>query len=97
MEPVRILGWIHRHNHALRIHLRRQRHLNQDAIYLGMLVVLVDQGEQLPGGHRFGRRGLKAANAEFGARFDLVTDIDLRSGIVPGEDYGESRGAMLFG
>jgi hypothetical protein len=39
---------------------------------------------------------LKAANAEFGARFDLVTDIDLRSRIVPGEDYGESRRAMLF-
>src|SRR5438093_5866506 len=66
----------------LRIHLRRKRHLDQNAVDLGPAVEAIDDGEQFAGCDRFRGRQSLAMNPQLVRSLDFTADIDLRSGIV---------------
>jgi hypothetical protein len=50
----------------------------------------VDDGEEIGRREIGGWCDFLAVDAEFGARFDFVTDVDFGSGVVTDEDDGES-------
>ena len=63
---------------AVGVDVRRQGHLDEDAVDVGAAVEAFDDGEQFVGGDGGGRRDLFAEDAEFVAGFDLAADVDLR-------------------
>ena len=77
MEAVNVLLRRNRQQHFLRVHLRRQRQLHQDAVDLVAPVEIVNQRQQLVRGHVVAGRVLLAVDTGLLAALDLVADVDL--------------------
>ena len=73
---------------ARRIDLRRQRQLHQDAVDVIPRVEPADQFEQFRGGCACGGRDRFAVNADLLAGPNLVSHVDLRSGVVTHQHGG---------
>ena len=75
----------------VRIHVRGQGQLHQDAVHAGVVVQGVHAGEQIALGHRGGvalQRGFQACLA---AVVDLVFDVHLAGGVFAHQDDGQVR------
>ena len=90
VEAVDIFRWIDGHQYFLRVHLRGQRQLHQDAVNLVAAVEIFDQSEQFGGG--CGLRGsvLLAVDVKFFAGSDFAAHVNLRRWVVAGEDDSEA-------
>ena len=91
MEAVHILPRVDRLEHALRVHLRRQRQLHQNAVDFLPRVQAGDQVEELLVRGRRRPFDLFAVEAERLGCFHLAADVDLRGGILPHQNRGQAR------
>ena len=89
MKAVHILLRSHRLQQPLRIHLRRQRKLYQNAVDIVAAVQLGHQREHLFRRDRFGRRDQVAAQAQFCAGAHLAAHINLRRRHMPHQHRGQ--------
>ena len=90
MEAVNIFRGIDRQQDFLRIHLRRQGQLHQDAVNLAAAVQIFDEREQFGGGRAFGRSVLLAVDSNFFASFHFAAHVDFRRRVVPDQDDGKA-------
>ena len=91
MKRVDVLRRAHGQQHAVRIDLRRQRQLHQDAVDRLVLVQLGDQLEQLVGRGARRQAVQLAFDADRLARLALVADVDFAGRIVAHEHRGQAR------
>ena len=91
MEAIHVLGGRDRQQNALGIDLRRQGKLHQDAIDIVAGIQALDDVQQFGGGDGIGRSEGFGMDSEILAGLDLVADVDLGSGVVPGQ-HDRQRG-----
>ncbi len=91
VKAVHILGRRDRVQQRLRIHLRGQRQLNQDAVDLLTCVELGHQLHHLFSGDGGRRRNKVAENAQVGTALHFAADVDLRGGHVAHQHRRQAR------
>jgi len=91
MKAVNVFGRINGFEDALGVDLGRQGKLHEDAIDIVVMVEVVDDAEHVESRGVSGRSDEAAGEAEEFASGDFAFDVELRSGIVAGEDGGKSR------
>jgi hypothetical protein len=98
MKPVDVLVRIDRRDHHVRTDLRRQRKLNQNAVYLAIAVEPFEQRQQLGLARRCRQPMVGRPHAGFGGHLLLGADIDLARGIVADQHHREAgNDAMAVG
>jgi hypothetical protein len=90
MESVYVFGWVYGQQDFLRIHLRRQGKLDEDAVDFLAAIEIVDEGQQLFGSDGVGGAVLLTIETDFLRAFDFAADVDLGGGVVSDQDYGEA-------
>ena len=91
MEAVDILGRIDRGEHLLRIDLRGQRQLHQDAVHDRIGVEPPDQRQQFGLAGRLRQAVIERAHAAADGRLGLAGDIDLARRVVADQHHREPR------
>src|ERR1035437_6155892 len=77
METIDIFLRRHRLEQTPRIHMRRQRQLDEDSVNLIARVQIRDERQHLAGGDALGRRQHLAPDAQLRARLHLAAHVDL--------------------
>ena len=79
----------HRQQRLFTVHLRRKRHLDENAVDLRPPVQSADGIEQFAGRNRIGRSERLTVDPQLSAGFHLVADINFRSRVVAGKNHGQ--------
>ena len=77
MEPVHILGRVDRVDHGVGVHVIRQWQLYQNAMHRGVIVQLVNQGQQIRFAGIIGQLMFEGFHPDLDGLFALGPDIDL--------------------
>ena len=90
MEAVHVFGGIDGFEDALGVHLGRKGKLNQNAVDVVVTIQILDNSQQIEGGHIDWRRDESAGEADLFAGSDFTFDVELRSGVLADKDGGET-------
>src|ERR1700722_3967830 len=89
MKAIDIFGGVDHHQYFLRVDLRRQGGLYQEAVDLVAAIQASDQLQQFFGRNCFRRRVLLAVKPDFGAALHFAANINFRRSILADQDHSQ--------